>query len=186
MADFIAIEEINNHIDNAVNANNANTSAYYANQRAYYANQHAYNSNTNASKCNQILSNIYYTNGDTKKSWHLYIINQNLGSLNTTPFQLTNIYLYGLSVGTWGSSSGRWNLYINDTNIIGAGSNNVVLGMRGGNLQFGANRANVQTMTNWISQGWTVSFKIPVANLYINASCAFSLTNVYIMYSVYE
>jgi hypothetical protein len=68
MADFIAIEEINNHIDNAVNASNANTSAYYANQRAYYANQHAYNSNTNASKCNQILSNVYYTNGDTKKS----------------------------------------------------------------------------------------------------------------------
>lgn len=166
MADFIAIEEINNHIDNAVNMNNANTYAYEA--------------RTNANTCNQILSNIYYTNGDAKKSLHLHIINQNLNFLNTNPFQLTNIYLYGLSAA---SANGEWDLYINDTKIPGTGG---VLSMRAGALELTGYRTNLQSMENAVKQGWTTSFKIPVANLYINSTGRTSLRDVNIIYSVYE
>ena len=59
-----------------------------------YANQHAYNSNTNASKCNQILSNIYYTNGDTKKSWHLYSISCGPLNLQNVNGILHTVYFY--------------------------------------------------------------------------------------------
>lgn len=166
MADFIAIEEINNHIDNAVNMNNANTYAYEA--------------RTNANTCNQILSNIYYTNGDAKKNLHLHITNQDLNSLDTNPFQLTNIYLYGLSVG---SVNNKWNLYIDDTKIPGTGQ---VLSMRAGVLELSGNRANLQSMELGVKQGWTTSFKIPVANLYINSTGRSSLRGVCIIYSVYE
>lgn len=167
MADFIAIEEINNHIDNAVNMNNANTYAYEA--------------RTNANTCNQILSNIYYTNGDAKKSLHLHIIDQDLRSLNTNPFQLTNIYLYGLSFAS--ADDNKWNLYIDDTKIPGIGR---VLSMRAGVLQLVGNLGNLQSMENTVKQGWTTSFKIPVANLYINSTSTGWLHNVCIMYSVYE
>lgn len=106
MNEPMIIEEINNHIDNSTteiisNINNANTYAYNANKNSYSANQYAYNSNTyaygartNANACNQILSNIYYTNGDTKKSWHLYSISCGPLNLQNVNGILHTIYFY--------------------------------------------------------------------------------------------
>lgn len=84
MADFIAIEEINNHIDNAVNMNNANTHAYNANIYAKNANTHAYNSDSR-------LSNLIwaYTPEETYKIYKWANMDQPSNYMSNTRYYFT-------------------------------------------------------------------------------------------------
>ena len=213
MNEPMIIEEINNHIDNSTteiisninntsipqelitNINNANTyaynsnySAYYANQRAYYANQHAYNSNSNASKCNAILSNIYYSNGDIKKHRRLYLTRFQFTAVDRNPITILSDddwILYGLTFSGTRNNA----LWIDGQLVANAPNSSTYLNgvcLRRGSTFVGG--GNEQNISNYVSQGYTANWDFKITNLAVNTSCTSATNNVdvTVLYSSYE